>query len=84
MCPGLSGAETTRDEWQRFNPVNDVVLYQAFSQSHEGRSRHKSRRISQPHYFSRQNYYVFKSNDDAYNKQIRIALNRTYSCFMFC
>ena len=67
MCPGLSGAETTRDEWQRFNSVNDVLLYQAFSHAHEGRSRNKSRRISQPHYFSRENRYVFKNNDDAHN-----------------
>jgi len=67
MCPGLSGAETTHDEWQRLNPVNDVVLYQACSHSREERSRHKSRRISQPHYFSRENCYVFKNNDDAHN-----------------
>jgi len=51
MCPGLSGGETTHDEWQRLNSVNDVVLYKAFSRSHEERSRHKSRRISQPPIF---------------------------------
>jgi len=55
MCPELSGGETTHDEWQRLNPVNDVVLYQAFSHSHEERSRHKSRRISQHQYFNREN-----------------------------
>jgi len=55
MCPGLSGGETTHDEWQLLNPVNDVVLYQAFSHSHAERSRHKSGRISQPQYFNREN-----------------------------
>jgi hypothetical protein len=62
MCRGLSGGETTHDEWQRLYAVNEVVLYQAFSYSHEERSRHKSGRISQPHYFNRENCYVFKSN----------------------
>jgi hypothetical protein len=54
MCPGLSSGETTHDEWQRLNTLNDVV-YQAFSHSHEERSRHKSGRISQPQYFNREN-----------------------------
>jgi hypothetical protein len=61
MCPGLSGGETTHDEWQHLNPVNDVVLYQAFSYSREERSRHKSRRISQPHYFKRKKLVFLKA-----------------------
>jgi hypothetical protein len=57
MCPELSGGETTHDEWQRLNPVNDVVPYQAFSHSHEEGSRHKSRRISKPQYFDSESLY---------------------------
>jgi hypothetical protein len=49
MCPGLSASETTHDEWQRLNPVNGIVLYQAF-RLHTKKEVEAKIRISQPHY----------------------------------